>query len=151
MGVDITIQFVSADPCVPGENDILYWARAALDGKQGEVTIRIIDEAEMRSLNYRWRKLDSPTNVLSFPLHDAGSPMLGDVVICAPVLGRETAQQGKTAHAHWAHIIIHGILHLMGYDHGKDTDAARMEAKETAILQNLGFPDPYARDGRVGL
>lgn len=151
MGVDITIQFASEEPSVPGENAILYWARSVLDGKEGEVTIRITNEDEMRSLNHRWRNIDNPTNVLSFPLNDTGSPLLGDIVICAPVLRREAAQQGKSVNAHWAHIIIHGILHLMGYDHGNETDAEFMEAKETAIMQDLGFPDPYLQDGRAGL
>ena len=136
---------------MPEENEILDWARSALNGKEGEVTIRITDEEEMRSLNFRWRNIDSPTNVLSFPLHDAGSPLLGDIVICAPVLRREVARQRKSVNAHWAHMIIHGILHLMGYDHSEETDADFMEAKETAILQGLGFPDPYSQDGRVGL
>ncbi len=164
MRADITVQFITAEPCVPAENDILRWAGSALDGKEGEVTIRITDEDEMRSLNNKWRNIDRPTNVLSFPLHDAGGPllgdtvdagrgcgeqdsggpMLGDMVICAPVLSREAAQQGKSLDAHWAHLIIHGILHLMGYDHSHETEAEIMEAKETALLQDLGFPDPYS-------
>lgn len=151
MAADITIQFASEEPSVPGENEILNWARSALEEKEGEITIRITDEDEMRSLNHRWRNIDSLTNVLSFPLHDAGSPLLGDIAVCAPVLRQEAAQQGKAVNAHWAHIIIHGILHLMGYDHGDETDAEFMETKETAIMQDLGFPDPYLQDGRAGL
>lgn len=145
VGVDITIQFNSVDPSVPAENEILYWARAALDEKEGEVAIRITDEDEMQSLNCKWRNIDSPTNVLSFPLHEAGAPLFGDVVICAPVLRREAVQQAKPLNAHWAHMIIHGILHLIGYDHGNEKEAEIMEVKETALLQGLGFPDPYRR------
>ena len=143
MGIDVTVQFISAEPSVPTESELLYWAGSALDGKEGEVTIRITDEDEMRSLNNRWRNIDEPTNVLSFPLHDAGAPLLGDIVVCAPVLRREAVQQAKSLDAHWAHIIIHGILHLMGYDHINEKDAEIMETKETALLQDLGFPDPY--------
>ncbi len=143
MGIDVTVQFISAETSVPTENELIYWAGSALDGKEGEVTIRITDEDEMRSLNNRWRNIDEPTNVLSFPLHDAGAPLLGDIVICAPVLRREAVKQAKSLNAHWAHIIIHGILHLMGYDHMNEKDAEIMETKETALLQELGFPDPY--------
>ena len=151
MRANVTVQFNTEEPGVPAEDDILYWAGSMLDGQEGEVTIRITDEDEMRALNSRWRNIDSPTNVLSFPLHDTGSPLLGDIVICAPVLRQEVAQQGKSVNAHWAHMIIHGILHLMGYDHSNDKDAEFMEAKETALLQDLGFPDPYFQDGRAGL
>lgn len=151
MRANVTVQLVTAEQGVPAEDDILHWAGYALDGKEGEITIRITDEHEMRALNHRWRNIDSPTNVLSFPLHDAGSPLLGDIAVCAPVLRQEAAQQGKAVNAHWAHIIIHGILHLMGYDHGNETDAEFMETKETAIMQDLGFPDPYLQDGKAGL
>ena len=151
MQANVSVQIITAEPGVPAEDDILHWAGYALAGEEGEITIRVTDEDEMRSLNHRWRNIDSPTNVLSFPLHDAGSPLLGDIAVCAPVLRQEAAQQGKSVNAHWAHIIIHGILHLMGYDHGNETDAEFMEAKETAIMQDLGFPDPYLQDGRAGL
>ncbi len=145
MAADITIQFVTTDSSVPGEKEILRWAGAALapDDNQGEVTIRITDEAEMQSLNNKWRGIDKPTNVLSFPLRDTGSPMLGDLVVCAPVVKREAVQQAKSLRAHWAHMIIHGILHLMGYDHTRLEEAEMMQAKETALLQDMGFPDPY--------
>lgn len=145
MGVDITVQFATAEPSVPAENEILHWAGCALalDDSGGEVTIRITGEAEMQSLNNRWRNIDKPTNVLSFPLHDAGCPLLGDIVVCAPVVKREAAQQAKALSVHWAHIIIHGILHLMGYDHSEERETEIMEAKETALMLELGFPDPY--------
>ena len=145
MATDITVQFATADASVPAEKEILHWAGSvlALDGSGGEVTIRITDEDEMQSLNNKWRNIDNPTNVLSFPLREAGSPLLGDVVVCASVVGREAAEQAKAPDAHWAHIIIHGILHLMGYDHTEGREAEIMEAKETALMQELGFPDPY--------
>ena len=142
-GCAITLQFMVTGPDIPDEHDIAQWAGAALQDHPGEVTIRVTGETEMRALNHRWRDADRPTNVLSFPLHDAGCPLLGDIVICAPVLEREAAQQGKSLQAHWAHITIHGILHLMGYDHTDAQRAEIMETKETAILRGLGFPDPY--------
>ena len=140
---NVALQFIVSGPEVPAEREILHWAGMALQDRQGEVTIRVIGEDEMQALNRRWRGADRPTNVLAFPLHDAGCPMLGDVVICAPVVKREAAQQGKSPHAHWAHIIIHGILHLLGYDHTGTRDAPAMEGKETRLLRELGFPDPY--------
>ena len=139
----VTLQFMVTGTGIPAEHEILQWAGAVLQDNPGEVTIRITDEAEMRALNHQWRDADRPTNVLSFPLHDAGCPMLGDIVICAPVIEREAAQQDKSLRAHWAHITIHGILHLMGYDHTDEANAEIMETKETAILRDLGFPDPY--------
>lgn len=157
MAADITVQYISTEPCVPAESDILHWAVSALasgddrgDGSgdhggsdRGDVNIRITDADEMQSLNNKWRNIDEPTNVLSFPLREAGCPLLGDVVICAPVVIREAAQQAKSTDAHWAHMIIHGILHLIGYDHSEDQEADIMEAKEIALMQELGFPDPY--------
>ncbi|MYH70892.1 MAG: rRNA maturation RNase YbeY, partial [Gammaproteobacteria bacterium] len=145
MAADITVQFITTDHSVPAEKDILHWAGSALalDDAGGEVTIRITDEDEMQSLNSKWRYIDNPTNVLSFPLHEAGGPLLGDIVVCAPVVRREAAQQAIALSAHWAHIIIHGILHLMGYDHTEEREAEIMEAKETALMLELGFPDPY--------
>lgn len=142
---DIWVQFVTTEPSVPAEKDILHWAGSALalGGGGGEVTIRITDEDEMQSLNNKWRNIDNPTNVLSFPLHETGGPLLGDIVVCAPVVRREAAQQAKSLDAHWAHMIIHGILHLMGYDHNEEKEAENMEAKETALMLELGFPDPY--------
>lgn len=139
------MQFATAEPAVPTEADILHWAGCALalDDTGREVTIRVTDENEMQSLNNRWRNIDKPTNVLSFPLHGPGCPLLGDLVICAPVVKREAAQQARSLDAHWAHVIIHGILHLMGYDHDNVTEADTMAAKETELMQQLEFPDPY--------
>ena len=149
MSVKVTLQLASAEPSAPSAEQLLRWAQAALGPALGPtaITIRVADEAEVQALNKGWRQIDAPTNALSFPLSGgAGAPpgLAGDVVACAPVIKREAAAQGKTIAAHWAHVIIHGVLHLMGYDHVKERDAVAMEAKEIAILKNLGFPDPYA-------
>jgi probable rRNA maturation factor len=133
------------------------------------VTIRIVGGAESRKLNRTWRGKDKPTNVLSFPadLPPAPSPQppavrkgrsalatayslpptayfLGDLAICAPVVAREALEQGKSPHFHWAHMVVHGVLHLLGYDHENDRDAHEMESTEIRILQQFGYPDPYA-------
>lgn len=113
----------------------------ALSGSAGELTIRIVGPAESRRLNRTYRGKDKPTNVLSF--HGATGDV-GDLVICAPVVAREAREQGKTAAQHWAHMVIHGVLHLRGYDHIRGKDAKVMEAKERAILSALSVPDPYA-------
>ncbi len=112
------------------------------------MTLRIVAAAEGRRLNRQWRGKDKPTNVLSFP---AGEPLapgdeavsLGDIVICAPVIRREAGEQGKTLRAHWAHMVVHGVLHLLGYDHESERDAVIMEALERELLADRGFPDPY--------
>ena len=148
MGIDITVQSIAAEPSAPPENKLVHWARSALDGniKEAEITLRITDEDEIQSLNAKWRHIDEPTNVLSFPLNDSGGfppILLGDIVICAPIIKQEAAAQNKSLPAHWAHMIIHGILHLMSYDHVKEKDAKIMEEKEISILKTLGFPNPY--------
>jgi probable rRNA maturation factor len=114
-----------------------------------DVSVRYVDDAESRTLNRQHRGRDVPTNVLSFPAGELpGLPRgaalpLGDLVLCAPLIGREAAEQGKTAAAHWAHLVVHGSLHLLGYEHEQDDDAAQMEALETDILRRLGVDDPY--------
>jgi len=108
--------------------------------------VRIVDEAEITALNRQYRGKDGATNVLSFPFEAmAGveTGQLGDVVICAPVVAAEAVTQGKSLQAHWAHIVMHGVLHLLGYDHHRDAEAQEMEALETRLLASLGFPDPY--------
>jgi probable rRNA maturation factor len=147
--VRLTVQDVSGDGDVPDPAEIDRWARAALgaDGNR-ELTIRIVGEAEMAGLNSRYRHKEGVTNVLSFPFDTppgADSEILGDIVICAPVVRREADEQGKKLSAHWAHMVVHGIMHLRGYDHENETDADQMEAAETEILTGLGFPAPYAR------
>lgn len=141
---------ISVQRCVPAAGiptaaSLRGWAMAALEADAGDLTIRIVDAEESRSLNHRYRGKDKPTNVLSFH-GDAelqSEPVLGDLVICAPVVAAEALAQGKTARAHWAHMVVHGCLHLLGHDHEKEREARRMEALEVSILKRLGFPDPY--------
>ena len=123
-------------------------AVAAVGERDWELSLRLVDCAEMQDLNQRYRDRDRPTNVLSFPAQlpaDVDVPLLGDVVICAPLVQREAAQQHKPPAAHWGHLLIHGVLHLLGFDHERCADARRMEAMERQALAALGWPDPYAR------
>lgn len=147
--VAVSVEDASGGAGVPDQTVLARWAEAALAGagREGELAIRIVGEAEGAELNSRYRHKPGPTNVLSFPAElPVGVPMtvLGDLVICAPVVTREAAEQGKTAEAHWAHMVVHGCLHLLGHDHGQETEAQAMEALETRILAGLGYPDPYA-------
>ncbi|MBK5970521.1 rRNA maturation RNase YbeY [Thiorhodovibrio winogradskyi] len=136
---------------VPAALELETWAAAALAAGRVspalEMTIRLVDEAESAALNRSYRGRIGATNVLSFPFeHPPGVPLtglLGDLVICAPVVIREAADQGKPAQAHWAHMVVHGTLHLLGYDHQLDDEATDMEALETRILTGLGFEPPY--------
>ena len=134
---------------MPTQKKIREWAGAVLSkyGNQAEVTIRIVDEIESKQLNEKWRKAQGATNVLSFPAGDTTGTvvpvLLGDVVICAPVVQREAHEQNKTFHAHLAHMVIHGVLHLLGFDHVKKQDATLMESIETSLLESLGYANPY--------
>lgn len=144
----VTLQNVTQGCPVPTLSQLKKWVSAALYGRQtgAEVTIRVVDEAEGAELNRTWRHKDYATNVLSFPADlppEIGSSLLGDLVICAPVVAREAADQGKPVEAHWAHLVVHGTLHLLGMDHQTEPEAAAMEGLETAILGALGYPDPY--------
>lgn len=117
--------------------------------QEAEVTVRIVDEAESNELNLTYRGKDKPTNVLSFPFEAPPGlelPLLGDLVICRQVVEHEAAEQGKPLMAHWAHMVVHGSLHLLGYDHIEDDEAEEMEALERDIMQELGFADPYLND-----
>jgi len=148
MPVDILVQFATDETDLPDEASLVRWAKYALrdHGKDVEMAIRIVDEAESRSLNARWRKQDKPTNVLSFPAGEINAhvtTLLGDLVICAPIVKQEAKAQGKSPKAHWAHMVIHGTLHLLGYDHLEEKEAIEMEFLETSILKTLNFPDPY--------
>jgi probable rRNA maturation factor len=143
----VTVQIATRRAGVPHARSFTRWANAAFAGgrarrKSGstELTIRVVGAAESRRLNRKWRGKDKPTNVLSFA---ADEPALGDLAICAPVVAREAREQGKSPAAHWAHMVVHGVLHLLGYDHENDRDAQRMEARETKILAQLGMPNPY--------
>lgn len=144
----VEIQRIAEHPDAPPDRDLAAAARIALeDNAAAVVNLRIVDEHESRELNRTWRGRDRATNVLSFPAALAPEvvpPFLGDVVLCAPLIAREAAAQGKPAAHHWAHIVIHGVLHLRAFDHTHAADAAHMEARERAILARLGIPDPYA-------
>lgn len=131
----------------PDDETLRSYVLASLppERRQAELCIRIVDAAESAALNQRYRSKPGSTNVLSFPC-DAdvdGLALLGDLVICAPVVAQEADAQAKSEAAHWAHMVVHGVLHLLGYDHIGDHDAQIMESKERAILAGLGFPDPY--------
>ena len=150
MSVDLELNLqVAADAeGLPSEAQLAQWAAAALAGhrEEAELSVRIVDEAEGRELNHRYRGKDYATNVLSFPVElpeGVALPLLGDLVICAPVVSREATEQGKAPEAHWAHLTVHGVLHLLGYDHIEDEDAEVMEGLEREILAGLGYPDPY--------
>ena len=133
---------------VPARKHWVRWGRAALADAGGTVAlgVRIVGESEGAWLNERFRGRAGPTNVLSFPYDEpprGKSRFLGDIVLCAPVVRNEAAAAGRPEDAHWAHLLIHGILHLEGFDHDTDQDARLMETRETRILAGLGFPDPY--------
>ena len=133
---------------LPTEEQIVQWATDAVqpEGNEVEMTVRIVDEAESHELNLTYRGKDRPTNVLSFPFEcpdEVELPLLGDLVICRQVVEREASEQEKPLMAHWAHMVVHGSLHLLGYDHIEDDEAEEMESLETQIMQGLGFDDPY--------
>jgi probable rRNA maturation factor len=134
-------QAVDADG-LPPRAALRRWIRAALT-RDAHVTLRFVGGREARSLNRRYRGRDHATNVLTF-VYDGGASLSGDIVLCAPVVRNEARAQRKALAAHYAHLVIHGMLHLQGYDHERDDDAARMEAREIALLAALGYDDPYA-------
>lgn len=148
----VDVQYGTKKPFAPAALRIVEWARAAAgrDGRDAEMYVRVVTPAESRRLNAAWRARDKPTNVLSFPAESPGGvtpKVLGDLAICAAVVAREAREQGKTLRAHWAHMVVHGTLHLLGYDHELgESQAARMERREKRILDALGFPDPYVVD-----
>lgn len=132
----------------PSAQALRRWAGAALGRRAAgrEISVHIVGPNESRKLNSRFRKRDRATNVLSFPAAQipAVSPRpLGDLVLCAQVLRSEAREQGKSLRAHWAHLVVHGALHLIGYDHARAADARRMERREIAVLRRLGFTNPY--------
>jgi probable rRNA maturation factor len=138
---DLVIQRVSRAAHIPADARLRAWARAALR-RRAAVTLRFVAEAEARRLNREFRGKDHPTNVLTFIY--ASAPLAGDVVICTPVVAREAREQGKPTEAHYAHLVVHGLLHLQGEDHENDAEARRMERRERSILKRLGYADPYA-------
>ncbi|MCY4177530.1 MAG: rRNA maturation RNase YbeY [Endozoicomonadaceae bacterium] len=147
MSVIIDLLIDSQDCFIPEKKAFKTWVNAAANlSYDTELCIRIVDEKESATLNYHWRKKTGATNVLSFPaLLPEGMPQvtLGDIVICAPVVEAEAKMQLKQLTAHWAHMVIHGTLHLLGYDHINEDDALEMETAETQIMCALGFDDPY--------
>jgi probable rRNA maturation factor len=137
----VSVQRAVRDGALPARSEIRKWLMAAYDGA-AEITVRFVDEEEGRSLNRAYRGKDYATNVLSFPY--APPPRLaGDLVLCVPVVLREAEERRRPVQAHFAHLIVHGMLHLQGYDHEQDRDAEIMEQKERDILAALGYPDPY--------
>jgi probable rRNA maturation factor len=160
--VEVELQWATDPQAVPTQQQCEQWVQAALVGdaanEANELTVRIVTPEESQALNRDYRGKDKPTNVLSFAfenppgLVDLGEalPYLGDLVICAEVVAREAAEQHKPLEAHWAHMIVHGTLHLQGYDHLHDDEAEEMEALEREIMQGLGFADPYASDEPEG-
>jgi probable rRNA maturation factor len=166
MTVAITInalvdrQNASSADHLPSEDDLTQWVNAALKHPQvfdevlshkpslaqAELTIRVVDKPESQQLNREYRQKDKPTNVLSFPadLPDfVDLPLLGDLIVCAPVVAQEAAEQQKKLNAHWTHMVVHGTLHLLGYDHIDENDANRMEAIETDVLATMNIACPY--------
>jgi len=158
-GIAVEVQVATAARPLPAAEDFCRWVRSALRGAgrvaetSTNVTVRIVDEAESQALNSSFRDVAKPTNVLafpveadSFPAHAEDEAELGDLVICAAVVTREAAGQAKPVEAHFAHMTVHGSLHLAGYDHLNDEQAAEMESLEKQILAGLGFPDPYQQE-----
>jgi len=160
MNVIVDVQYACDEPHLPQRKLLTRWVQTALangvsaDSYQGrlpilaylELTIRIVDETEGRQLNETWRQSSGATNVLSFPFDNPPGMelgLLGDIVICAPVVTREAANQNKSLTAHWAHLVVHGTLHLLGYDHLEEAAAEVMENLEIQILHCLGYPNPY--------
>jgi probable rRNA maturation factor len=160
MNIMVDVQYATDATGLPTASELTQWVNATwsqvkqstsslsakLQDAPLELTIRIVDEAEGRQLNETWRKREGATNVLSFPfesLAELDIPILGDIVICAPVVANEASEQNKSLTAHYAHLVVHGTLHLLGYDHLDDEPAQVMEQLEINILQSLGYTNPY--------
>ena len=144
----VDVQYAVTVDGMPQADVIRQWVLQTLpdNKKDSELTIRVVDEAEITALNRQYRGKDGATNVLSFPyeaIAGVETDLLGDIVICAPVVASESVAQARPLDAHWAHIVIHGVLHLLGYDHHQDDEAHRMEARETELLDSLGYANPY--------
>jgi len=151
--IDLDLQIAisgdeAAATALPEAEQFQQWVDSVVAERraEAEVTIRIVAETEITELNRTYRHQDKPTNVLSFPFeapHGVDLPLLGDVVICAAVVAYEAVAQGKSSEAHWAHMVVHGLLHLLGFDHIEEPDALEMEGLETEIMGRLGYSDPY--------
>ncbi len=145
----IYLQVASKAPNIPSLNSFKHWINLVLHAQQnqGDISIRIVNKAESASLNQQYRQKTGPTNILSFPMASIANiplTLLGDPVMCAHIINQEAKQQQKSVLAHWAHITLHGTLHLLGYDHIHDEEAEVMEALEIKLLQQLGITNPYA-------
>lgn len=149
MSYELDLQIaVENEEGLPSFDNFSLWATKAISPfrAHGELTIRIVDPAESQQLNYQFRGKDKPTNVLSFPFEappEIEIDLLGDLVICRDIVEQESKEQNKSEIAHWAHMVVHGCLHLLGYDHIQDDEAVEMESLETKIMQDMGFEDPY--------
>ena len=152
MPADIDIQIATNAESLPSNKQVQLWVDTALEQAQfkseqaPELTLRIVDEQEGRELNHTWRQKDYATNVLSFVFEsppDIPITLLGDIVMCVQVVEKEAVEQQKNLEAHWAHLVTHGVLHLLGYDHIDNDEAQQMENLEVHILQQLGYPNPY--------
>ena len=142
--LDLSVQYALPHEALPTRAQIRLWVRAVEPGA-ARLTVRFVDSEEGRSLNAAYRSKDYATNVLSFP-YETEPVLLGDLVLCWPVVIDEAAAQGKSVEAHCAHLIVHGVLHLQGWEHEDDAEAEEMEAEERTILAELGYPDPYANE-----
>lgn len=148
MTLEVDVQIASEEDDLPDPAELRTWAGAAVEGfrDDAELTIRIVDDAESARLNKTYRQRPGATNVLSFPFESPPGTdisLLGDIVICAPVVRQEARDQSKSLRSHWAHMVVHGALHLLGFDHLKASDADEMEATEARILDELGIDNPY--------
>ena len=152
MLVEFEVQRVSISASIPVDEQFELWAEAALAGKESDssLVIRVVDEPEAQRFNREYRNKDYATNILSFPAElpeglptDIKQSQLGDLLICAPVVTREAAEQHRSEADHWAHLVVHGVLHLLGYDHQQGDEAEEMESLEIEILAKLGVSDPY--------
>lgn len=146
--IELDLQIATSAAALPSKAQFRLWVEKALEGRrdEAELTIRIVDDEESAELNETYRGKQGPTNVLSFPFEAPPGvelPLLGDIVICAPKVAREAEEQGKPQEAHWAHLTLHGCLHLLGYDHIEPEEAEEMEALETELLAALGYANPY--------
>ena len=154
MAIYLDLQYATeSQEGMPSEADFQQWLNAAVTPFQtdAEVTIRLVDSSESHTLNHDYRGKDKPTNVLSFPFEAPPGvelDLLGDLIICRQVVEEEAKEQNKPLNAHWAHMVVHGSLHLLGYDHIDDDEAEEMESLETEIMENMGFIDPYAEEKR---
>ncbi|RLV60127.1 rRNA maturation RNase YbeY [Parashewanella curva] len=148
MKLDVDLQLACDASNLPSQAEFELWASTAIQHHMSvaELTIRIVEAEESQQLNHQYRNKDKPTNVLSFPFEAPEGidlPLLGDLIICADVVKKEAEEQNKPLQAHWAHMVVHGCLHLLGYDHIDDNEAEEMESLETELIESLGFENPY--------